>query len=438
MARSAQAAPGISGSGTAPWLLTLLTFGCGLNLLDRQIINILAEPIKRDLGFADWQLGALSGLSFALLYSVAALPIARLADRSDRIRIVGVSIVAWSVFTALCGAAANFVQLLLLRVGVGIGEAGGGPASQSAIADSYPPEKRAGALAVYSLGAPIGASIGLIGGGLLGGAIGWRWTLVCAGLPGLVIGALVLATLRDPQSDAAAAAQPALGRVLRMLASRRAYVLMTLGSALHSFVNYGAMAFAGSFYLRVHADDLAWLSAISGIPRLGIVGLGMGLVGVSGGTLGALVGGRLGNRLGGASPRALAQIPAAGAVLCAMSYVAMFTVPTALSSFTLFFVASFFSNLWSGPGTLAMQRLAGPSAQATAMAVALFVNSAIGLSFGPLLMGAASDAFAPRLGEAEGLRAGILCGLVAGLIAGLLFWLASRRIEYELNEGTLS
>ncbi|MDB5708562.1 MAG: Major facilitator family transporter [Sphingomonas bacterium] len=415
-------------------MLVLLTSGFGLNQLDRQIINILAEPIKRDLALRDWQLGALSGLSFALLYSVAALPIARFADRSNRVRVIGAAILAWSLFTAACGMAGSFIQLLLLRIGVGIGEAGGAPPSQSLIADSYPSERRAGALAVFALGSAIGASVGLIGGGMLAGLIGWRWTLAIAGAPGLVIGALLLLTLRDPQRSAARPELPTLGAALAMLLSRRAFLLMALGSAMLSFVNYGAMAFAGSFYLRNHLAELTAIGEAIGQKPLGVIGLGLGLIGMVGGMLGAIVGGRLGDRMGTRDVRMLALIPAVGSVLCAASYVVMFTLPSAVASLLTFAVASFFSNLWYGPGTLGMQRLAGAKAKATALAVALFVNSAIGLSFGPLLVGLASDALSPRLGAGEGLRAGILIGLSAGLVSALFYWLASRRIGSEVMQ----
>lgn len=413
-------------------MVTLLTIGFALNLLDRQIVNILAEPIKRDLGLADWQLGALSGLSFALLYSVAALPIARFADRSNRVRVIGAAIIAWSFFTAACGLAANFVQLLLLRIGVGVGEAGGAPPSQSLIADSYPLERRSGALAIFALGAPIGASIGFIAGGMLADLIGWRWTMVVAGAPGLVVGTLVLLTLRDPHRRGPNPTAPTLRAALAMLVSRRAFMLMALGSAMLSFVNYGAMAFAGSFYLRNHLPELTAIGEAWGMQPLGVIGLGLGLLGASGGALGAIVGGRLGDRFGVGDVRALALIPAIGSVLCAASYVVMFTVPSAVASLVTFSVASFFSNLWFGPGTLGLQRLAGAHSKATALAVALFVNSAIGLSFGPLLMGAASDMLAPSLGAGEGLRAGVLIGLSAGLVSGLLYWLASHRIVDEV------
>lgn len=420
----------------AGWLLGLLTAGYALNLLDRQIINILAEPIKRDLGLADWQLGAMSGLSFALLYSVAALPIARLADRSNRVTIVGLSILVWSLFTALCGAAASFVQLLLLRIGVGIGEAGGGPPSQSLIADNFPRERRAGALATFAIGAPVGASIGLIGGGMLAGTIGWRWTLVLAGAPGLLIGGLALLTLRDRHRTRGEARElPSLGDALRMLVSSRGFLLMSFGAALLSFINYGAMAFAASFYLRVHLDELTQIGArLGGIAPIGVVGLGLGLLGASGGTIGSLVGGRLGDRLGMRDVRALARIPAVGTLLCVLSFAAMFLVPSALGSLLIFAVAGFFSNIGLGPVTLAIQRLAGSRARATGLAVSLLVNSAIGLSLGPLMVGAVSDALAPALGEAEGLRAGILAGLSMGFIGAALFWRATRHIAADVKD----
>lgn len=417
-------------------MLALLTVGFGLNLLDRQIINILSEPIKRDLGLADWQLGALSGLSFALLYSVAALPIARFADRSNRVRVIGIAILTWSAFTAATASATSFVQMLLLRIGVGIGEAGGAPPSQALIADSVPPEKRSGALAVFALGAPVGAAVGLIGGGILEGIIGWRWTMVCAGVPGLIIGGLVLLTLRDdrPRVAPSSVKAPGLFASLGMLLSRRTFTLIALGGAFLSFCNYGAMAFAGSYYLRLHSAELAELGEQFGQQPLGIIGLGLGLFGASGGALGALVGGRLGDRFGAHDLRALALIPAVGSVLGTVAYVAMFTVDSAALSLVIFTVAAFFTSVWYGPGNLAMQRLAGPGAKAMALAVALFINSAIGLSFGPLLMGVASDLFAPSLGEGEGLRAGILVGLSAGLLSGLLYWLASRSIKTEIAQ----
>ena len=421
-----------TGGASRNWLLGLLTVAFGLNLLDRQIVNILAEPIKRDLDLSDAQLGALTGLSFALLYSFMALPIARRADSGDRVRIVGVAILTWSLFTAACGAAASFVQLLLCRIGVGVGEAGCAPPSQSLIADEYPPERRAGALAIFALGSPIGAAVGLVAGGLLAGAIGWRWTMVAAGAPGLIVGALVLATLSDRHLQRREVARAPLGSVLGRLARNRSFLLVVLGCALLSFVNYGAMAFAGSFYLRVHVDGIGALATTLGLTPIGVIGLGLGLLGGAGGAIGAIVGGRLGNQRGEGDPGRLVLIAAVGSLLCAASYVAMFTVPSAAASLAIFFIASFFSNLWYGPGTLAIQLLAGPADRATALAISLFVNSLIGLGLGPLTVGLLSDGFAPSMGPGEGLRLAVLIGLSAGLVSALLYWLSSRSIAADV------
>lgn len=428
--------PAEASSGYRSWVVGVLTVAFGLNLLDRQIINILAEPIKRDIGLSDAQLGMLTGLSFALLYSVAAIPIARFADRGDRVRIVGIAILVWSFFTAACGAATSFIQLLLLRVGVGVGEAGCAPPSQSLIADYHPPAKRSSALAVFALGAPIGAATGLVAGGLLAGIIGWRWTLVVAGAPGILIGLLVLFTVREPRR--AARSRPPellpLSTVAGALARRRSFVLIALGCALLSFVNYSAMAFAGSFYLRVHATDLEALGTMFGIPPIAIVGIGLGLFGAVGGAVGAIGGGILGDQLARKDVRALTLIPAAGSILCALSYFAMFTVPAVTVSLAIFFVASLFSNLWHGPGTFAMQRLAGAEARATALAVSLFINSAIGLGLGPLTVGLLSDSLTPTMGLGEGLRLAILIGLGAGVLSAVLYALASRYITGDIAQ----
>jgi MFS family permease len=428
------AAPAQGSSLYQAWALGLLTVAFGLNLLDRQIINILAEPIKRDLGLNDAQLGALTGLSFALLYSVAALPIARLADRGNRVRTVGIAVLCWSVFTAACGAAGSFIQLLLLRVGVGVGEAGCAPPSQSLIADQTPPNKRSAALSIFAIGAPIGASVGLILGGVLAGEIGWRWTMVAAGAPGLVIGALVLLTLRDPRNSQPAAIDttPPLSAVLSQLLSSKAFPLVALGCATLSFVNYASMAFAASFYLRVHGDGLASLGAELGLPPIAVIGFGLGLLGGAGGTLGAIIGGRLGDGLSANDIRWLVRIPAIGSLLCATGYLFMFTVGDVRASLGLFFVAAFFSNLWSGPGTLAMQRLTFARSRATALAVSLFINSLIGLGLGPLVVGAMSDALAPQLGSGEGLRVAILIGLIAGVLSSALYLAAGRTLSREV------
>ena len=417
------------------WMLALLAASYALNLLDRQIINIVAEPIKQDLGLTDTQLGAVTGLSFALLYSIVALPIARGADRGNRVRVVGIAILIWSAFTAGCGAVTSFMQLLAMRVGVGIGEAGCAPPAQSLIADEFPPERRSGALAIFALGAPVGAALGLVAGGLLVSSIGWRWTIVAAGVPGIVIGALVLKTLRDPREFRTEPphAPPPLRLVLGRLLSRHSFILVMLGCGLLSFTNYASMAFAASFYLRIHETQLDMLGASLGLEPIAIIGIGLGLLGGTGGALGAIAGGHFGNRLGKVDARWLVFIPAAGSAFCAAGYFAMFSIPDVRASLCIFFIAGFFSMMWSGPGTLIMQRLAEPPARATALAVNLFVNSAVGLGLGPLVVGALSDHFSATLGEAEGLQRALLLAPLAGLLSAACYFAASFGLRRQIS-----
>ncbi|MGL4543373.1 MAG: MFS transporter, partial [Polymorphobacter sp.] len=187
-------------------LLWILLIVYVFNFIDRQIVNILAESIKNDLGLSDTQLGLMTGLAFALLYTILGVPIARYADKphTNRVGLITLSLVLWSAMTALCGLAQNFGQLLAARVGVGIGEAGCTPAAHSLISDAVPREKRASAIAFYGLGIPLGALLGMVIGGFLDDAFGWRMAFLAVGLPGIALGALVWLVLRDPRSSAAA------------------------------------------------------------------------------------------------------------------------------------------------------------------------------------------------------------------------------------------
>lgn len=415
------------------YVITLLTASYGLNLFDRQIINVLAEAIKRDLHLTDWQLGAVTGLSFALLYSVAAIPIARWADRGNRARIIGLAILTWSVFTATCGAALNFAQLLVARIGVGIGEAGCSPPAQSLIADIYPAERRSGALGTFGLGSPVGAALGLALGGLCADALGWRWTLVLAGFPGVVIGLLVLFTIMDPRARdrTLAVARPPLAEALRVLLAQRAFVFLMLGVGFLSFVNVGAMAFSTSFFLRSHAAGLAAIGHPFGLGPTAVIGLGMGLFGALGGGTGTLVGGVLGDRLGPTNVRAYALIPALGSLLTVFGYFVMFAVPSAGLALVAFLLPAFFGNVWNGPGTVALQALAGPNHKATAMALVLLSSSVVGLCLGPITIGFISDTLAARLGSADALRTAILIGVTMGFVSAAFHWLASRDPKLE-------
>jgi MFS family permease len=414
-------------------MMALLTAAYGLNLFDRQIINMLSESIKKDLVLSDAQLGLMLGAMFALLYSFAALPIARYADRANRVHVVGAAILAWSFFTAGCGMAANFLQLLVMRVGVGIGEAGCAPPSQSLIADTYPIEKRAKALGIFGLGSPVGAASGLALGGVLGELVGWRWTLILAGIPGIIIGLMILGFLKD-QPAKEKAAPPPLFPQLRLLFAKKSFIFLMFGIVLLSFPNVSTMAFSTPFYMRVHAADLAALGAPLGLGPLAVLGLGMGLFGATGGALGTIFGGYWADKLGMRDVRWYAWIPAIGSVFVVFSYYLMFLVPSGGLSLVLFLLPSFFCNVWNGPGTLALQNLAGPQMRATVMAVVLFVQSVLALGLGPLTVGLISDHFTPIYGPGEAVRIGILSVLLICFFSALSHWLASRTLEKDLAE----
>ena len=274
-----------------------------VNFLDRQVVNILAEPIKNDLGLADWQLGLMSGLAFALFYTVLGVPIARAAERHNRPIIIAASVGAWSAFTALCGAAQNFVQLVLARIGVGVGEAGCTPPAHSLIADYVPKEKRASALAFYSMGTPLGGLFGLILGGLIADAFGWRWAFLVAGLPGVVFALLAWLTLKEPRKQLAAharqvqAAQVSLRETLQALAGKPTFWCIAFAAAIKAFIGYGHAPFTASFFLRNHGDDIAGLAASVGdvlgyeLKSVGFLGIALGLMSGIGGTLGSWLGG---------------------------------------------------------------------------------------------------------------------------------------------------
>jgi MFS family permease len=213
------------------WVLLLLMLAYMSSYIDRSILGILQEPIKHELGLSDSQLGLLGGLSFALFYTLLGIPIARLAERHNRALIISISLVVWSAMTGLCGLTAGYMQLLLCRIGVGVGEAGGTPAAHSIITDVFKPERRASALAIYSLGVPLGSLIGSAAGGALAQQWGWRAAFLFVGPPGILIALLIVTTLKEPkrgQSEnkptAGLDTVPSLGSVLRLLFGNRVFV----------------------------------------------------------------------------------------------------------------------------------------------------------------------------------------------------------------------
>ena len=215
------------------WPLALLTLVYILNFVDRQLVAILGQPMKAELGLSDRQLGLLSGVAFALFYTTLGLPIARVAERRSRVGVIAVSLGLWSAATAMCGLARTVPQLVLARLGVGLGEAGYSPTAQSLIADMVPPERRATALSLFSLGIPAGMLIGAIAGGWLAQSLGWRMAFIWLGVPGVALAFVVALVLRDPRPTAVSIDHPSLREVALQLWRAPGFMHIAAGAAVY-------------------------------------------------------------------------------------------------------------------------------------------------------------------------------------------------------------
>ena len=428
MATTASSPSGAQSVRLTLWILLVVYV---FNFIDRQIVNILAEPIARDLDLSDTQIGLMTGLAFALFYTVLGIPIARFADRpgTNRPRLIAVALGLWSAMTALCGLAQNFWQLLLARIGVGVGEAGCTPPAHSLISDIVPPEKRASALAFYSLGIPIGTLLGMIIGGTLADFVGWREAFVIVGLPGVMLAFVVWFVLRDPRrSDAAAilrAQNPApalpLRQALAEVMGSRAFVLLLCAGSAAAFLSYGKTTWTTIFFQRTH--DLS--------P--GQVGLWFGLLGGVGGILGTWLGGYLADRFGATNRRHVLSAPAIGMAIAVPLAIAAYHAPSWPLALALLFLPQVFNSLYYGPTYSAAQGLVPLRARAIAAAALLFFQNLIGLGLGPLFFGMLSDWLQPTFG-ADSVRYVLYGAAVLGLLPAFFFWRCSLHLDRELDQ----
>jgi MFS family permease len=432
MATAAATAPSerITSERLLLWTLLIVYV---FNFLDRQIVTILAEPIKRDLGLSDTQLGLLTGLAFALFYAILGIPIARWADRpkTNRVGLISLSLVVWSGMTALCGMAQNFTQLLLARVGVGVGEAGCTPAAHSLISDMVPVERRSSAMAFYGLGIPAGSLIGMVLGGFLADTVGWRNAFLVVGLPGLVLAVFVWVALKEPRrgslaraAEAAAAPQPVAARqsaraTLAELAGNRAYVLLALGAGLVAFLSYGKGVWAAIFFIRSH-----------GLTP-GQTGLWLGLVAGISGLVGTWAGGWCADRFGRHKSRHILTAPAIGMTIAAPLLFLAYNASDWRVALALLALPALLNSLYYGPTYALAQRLVRPDQRAMATAVMVFAQNLIGLGLGPLFFGMLSDALKPMAGG-ESVRWVLYGAAWLGLLPAFFFWRASLRLDGAL------
>lgn len=413
------------------YVLFILTCGYVLNFVDRQVMTILLEPIKAEFGASDTQMGLISGLAFALFYATLGVPVARLADRWSRRNVLAISMATWSAVTAACGMAGSFWQLASLRVGVGIGEAGGTPPSQSLLTDYFPKERRALAQGVLATAPNIGVLVGLFGGALIAEAFGWRTVFFVFGVPGVGLALLLFFTVKEPIKvkpqglEADRSMMSALSGIIRL----PSFFMIALGVGFAAIPGYGLGVWSPSFLVRVHGMSLV------------DAGLWLGIIGLSGGTLGTILGGVLADRLALRDNRWQLWIPAVG-LMVALPLQALFLLWPASAVFTIagktapvalvfMGLSSVFACFWIAPSYAAVQNLVPSHWRTQASALLLLVFNLLGLGFGPLLVGMLSDGLS-SFGAAS-VRWALLSSLSMGYVAITCYWFGAAKYRSAVD-----
>jgi MFS family permease len=428
-----------AGSKAHAWyVVALLMVAFTFSHMDRNVMSILLNSIKGDLGLTDLEAGLMHGPAFALFYVAFGLPIARAADRFNRVNIISVAIALWSGMTALCGAAGNFIQLALARMGVGIGEAGCVPPAQSIIADYIPPHNRAFAMSIFSLGAPLGVLLGNVLGGYLDDVLSWRHAFWIIGIPGILVALVIKLTIKEPKRGSmdsipmTAGNTPPVGEVLKTIWKLKSLKHMMIGSSLIVFGGYGATAWMPAFLERSHGLETFQ------------VGLMLGPAMLLGGVGGLLLSGRLTDNLVQKSVTWYARVPAL-ATLCAVPFtVFIMLIPQA--TVTLFGIS--FATYWlvisliiipgaayisyMGPANALMQNMMPPRMRAMTVAIFLFVTNLVGMGLGPPLIGQVSDIMQGQYGN-EGLRYSLLSFSFVYVWAAFHFFRARRYLVRDLG-----
>lgn len=401
------------------WIMALLVIAYTLNFIDRQIAGILAEPIKHDLKLTDSQLGWLGGTAFALFYTVLAIPIARLADRRDRSWILTAGLALWSLATAICGFAQNFVQMFLARMSVGVGEAAGVAPAYSLLADLYPAERRARSMALFSLGIPFGSALGVVFGGLIAAKVDWRMAFIVLGIAGLLFAPIYKLGVRDP-GHGSSEAQASVREVFAVIARKPSFWLISFAAGIGSLISYGLAFWIPSFLARSFDLELVDRSLIFGAIQL------------VGGVAGVWLGGFVGDRVRRRRASAYALVPMVTYGLCLPAFLLAFSSHDIVVAALLFTIPTALSLAWLGPVIGAITGLVPPHMRATASAMFLFINNLIGLGLGTLVIGMISDALTAQYG-AEALRYSAMATTLLYVLSAALMGLAALRLGRDTH-----
>jgi MFS family permease len=406
------------------FLVSLFNYG------DRFLLSVLVPPIKKDFALTDAQVGFMTGIGFTFFYALMGVPIAALADRGSRKKVIGWALAAWSLMCAACGLVQNYVQLLIARVLLGVGEAGASPPSHALLSDLYPPARRATALGIYTLGSPIGLFLGFWVGGVMADAYGWRAVLIAFGIPGILTAAAIFAFLPEPprRHDGGGSVADKVVQSLRELKALvriPTYLHAIMASATFSFAWVAVLTWAPAHFVRAFELPLSEVG-----PRLAVV---MGLPQA----LALVAGGAIVDRLGKSDRRWYLWFGCGVVVLAVPFYAALFLSDAAGPAQIFLFVAFLLAHSHTTCALTVVQFVAGPRRRAVASAGYLMLVNILS-SFGPFLAGILSDAWAADLGQGSLGRALLWISVVFSLWCGIHGWLGARtlRADFDAAEKT--
>jgi MFS family permease len=413
---------------SAGWAVAVLAMISTCGFIDRIIMNVLAQPIKEEFGLSDTQVGLVAGLAFAILNVVLGIWVARIAERRRRLTLVAIGTLLWSIATLACGAATSFATFALARVGVGVGEAVGLPATQSVVSDYFPKEKRTTAMSILLLAPPVGAFLGSAGGAIIAGAYGWRMAFIVAALPGFLLAAVVALTVAEPargqhdQLGDAAQEVPPFAAVLSRLWQRRTIRHMLAGSTIASAVGFGLNAFMAAYLLRRFGFSVTSAGIVAGL---------LTSVPATAGVFGA---GWLSDRIARRDARSYGFIPGISLVLAAPIYMLAVTRESPSAAIAFLTIAAAVQYTYLAPSQGVFQNMMHPRMRATSYAVVGMIYSLVGAGLGPLLVGALSDLFGDEsaAGSAYGLGMALAVTSAGYLWAAVHFFWSTRSIRREL------